>query len=387
MQNNPLDPRQPNTPVNYQAPTPQQQPMQYHPPLGNQPAYYTPAPQPVQQPYYAPQPQPQSNIDWRAVNYYKQLRKKERNDIILKGAVIGATLIVMIIVELIAVLLLDAAGKSTLLDTDPTFANCFNIIAVHVCALAVPFTLMWLILKKKADKPLIPTEKTGKLKAFIWICFGMGCCMAANYITNAVIMLYEAFGYELTQPEFPVANSVISCIALVFSTSIVPGIFEEYAFRCCTLSALRPHGKAFGVIAVSIVFGLIHGNMIQFVFAMLVGLALGFITVRTNSVIPAMIVHALNNGISVLQEILEYTSGEKVAEYVSNGFVIAWIILGIGALAYMLVKKELLPPKQPKQPKVPYALNLAEKLLCLVPGFFIPFVILIYETSQYITKV
>ena len=385
MQNNSFDPRQQTNSSTYQAP-PQPQ-MQYHPPLGTQPAYYTPAPQPVQQPYYAPQPQPQNNIDWRAVNYYKQLRKKERNDLILKGVIIGATLLFMIIVEVLAVSLLELTGKYYLLDTDPTFANCFNIIGVHICALAVPFTLMWLIMKKKAAQPLIPTEKIGKLKAFIWICFGMGCCMAANYFTNLVITIYDAFGYELTQPEFPVANSVISCIALVFSTAIVPGIFEEYAFRCCTLSVLKPHGKAFGIIAVSIVFGLIHGNMIQFVFAMLVGLALGYITVRTDSVIPAMIVHALNNGISVLQEILEYTSGESIAENVSNGVVIAWIVLGIGALIYMLVKKELLPPKQPKAPKIPYSLNLAEKLLCLVPGFIVPFIILIFETSQYITKV
>lgn len=48
--------------------------------------------------------------------------------------------------------------------------------------------------------------------------------------------------------------------------------------RCCALGIVKKYGKAFGVVAVSIVFGLIHGNIIQFIFATLVGLILGYVT-------------------------------------------------------------------------------------------------------------
>lgn len=357
----------------------QQQPVYYMPP---QPVYYQP------QPMYAPQ-SAFNTAEWQKTMYYKGLRKKERNEIIAKGFALGGAIIAMLIIETIIVLALNAAGKYSLMETNATFANCFNIFAAHICGMAIPFTLMWLIMKKKATKPLIPAAKLGFKKTFLWVGIGMLGCLAANYVTEFVIWVYDLFGYELTQPEFPQADSIIACIAVFFSTAIAPGLFEEYAFRCCSLSLLKKHGKAFSVVAVSIVFGLMHGNMIQFVFAFIVGLVLGYITLRTNSVLPAMVIHACNNGISVVQEIVTYAAGEDASNYAGYGLILAWLIAGVVALVYMLVKnkQELLPAKEPKAEKMPYSLNLAERLLCLLPGLFVPIIILIVETSQYVTKV
>lgn len=74
--------------------------------------------------------------------------------------------------------------------------------------------------------------------------------------------------------------------------------------RCCCVQLLRKYGNGFAVLSISIVFGLLHGNVIQFVFAFLVGLILGYITVKTDSVVPAILVHALNNGMSVIVSIV-----------------------------------------------------------------------------------
>lgn len=380
-------------PQNNQPPldgaTPPQQPGYTQPPVYvQQPVYYV-QPQPVYyqaQPVYAPQPA-YNNAEWQKTLYYRGLRKQERNEIIGKGFALGGAIIVMLIIEAIIVLALDAAGKADLMNNDATFANFFNIFASHICGMTIPFTLMWLILRKKATKPLIPVAKLGFKKTFLWVSAGMLGCVAANYITEFVIWLYSLFGYELTQPEFPEADSVIACIAVFFSTSIAPALFEEFAFRCCSLSILRKHGKVFSVLAVSILFGLMHGNMIQFVFAFIVGLVLGYITLRTDSVIPAMMIHACNNGISVVQEAVNYAAGETISTYVSYGLLIAWGVAGLASFIYMLVKKELLPPKEPKQAKVPYALNTGQKLLCMLPGLAIPIILLLFMTSQFITKV
>ena len=349
----------------------------------NRGSYYTPPQSGVYQaggPIYSPQ----TAQEIKKQQYYQEKRRKEKNELLLKGVVIGGAILAMLIIEIILVTAMQILGYYELYETSALFENCFNIFAVHICAMAIPFTIMWLILRQKSVPPLIPTKKIGKLKAFMWISFGMGCCMAANFITNFVIQLFEMGGYELSQPEILNAQDPFAAIALVFSTAIVPGIFEEYAMRCCTLGALKKHGKAFGVIAVSVVFGLIHGNLIQFVFAFCVGLVLGYITVKTDNVIPAMLIHGLNNGISVTQEILEYTSGKDVAKTVSAVLVYVWIALAVIGLVYLVVNRELFQ-KGKKQPKEPSALNMAEKLLCLYPGFLLPFAILIFETLQYIT--
>jgi hypothetical protein len=215
----------------------------------------------------------------------------------------------------------------------------------------------------------------------------MGGCLIANYVTSFVTAIFNAFGYELTQSESLGIDSPLACIALVFSTAIVPAVCEEFAMRCCTLGALRKYGKGFSVFAVSVVFGLLHGNVIQFVFAFLVGLVLGYVTVRTDNVIIAMFIHGFNNGLSVLRSILEYTISDDFATKVITAIFLMWLILSILSLIYLTVKKELLPPKTQKAPKEPYALSFGTKLLCLLPGFFVPFVLLIYLTSTSIVPV
>jgi membrane protease YdiL (CAAX protease family) len=61
-----------------------------------------------------------------------------------------------------------------------------------------------------------------------------------------------------------------------------------------------------------VVFGLLHGNLEQIPFAMLLGLYLGFVRVKTESILPAVLLHFLNNffsvGMSFLYDKLGHTA-------------------------------------------------------------------------------
>lgn len=338
-------------------------------------SYYQP---PVGQPY-----QPVFNAQSAA--YLR--RKRDINELISAGFIIGAVIVIYLIMQIIAVTVLSVMGLNDIYSSSSLFQNCFNIVAVHLFSLTIPFGIMALILKKRFTGPIIPSEKIGFVKGFMWVSVGMGCCLLANIVTNYVIALFKVFGYELTQSELLNVDSPIACIALVFSTAIVPGVCEEFAMRCCTLGVLKKYGKGFAVFAVSVVFGLIHGNIIQFIFAFLVGLALGYITVKTNNIVPAMFVHGLNNGLSVISDIFEYAISKDFADNAITVIYIAWIVLSVIGLIYLIFKKELLPAKKGKKPGEPYALSFGTKLLCLLPGFFVPFLILIYMSVKTIVPI
>lgn len=338
-------------------------------------SYYQP---PMAQPY-------QTEINKQGEAYLK--RKKDINELIATGFIIGTVIVIFLVMQVIAVTLLSILGLNDIYSSSSLFQNCFNIVAVHLFALTIPFGIMALILKKRFTGPIIPSEKIGFIKGFMWVCVGMGCCLLANIVTSYVIALFKVFGYELTQSELISVDSPVACIALVFSTAIVPGVCEEFALRCCTLGVLKKYGKGFAVFAVSVVFGLIHGNIIQFTFAFLVGLALGYITVRINNVVPAMFIHGFNNGLSVVSDILEYSINKDFAENAITVIYIAWVVLAIVGLVYLIYKKELLPSKKEKIPRQPYALSFGTKLLCLLPGFFVPFLILIYMSVKTIVPI
>ena len=336
----------------------------------------------MQQNFYQP------NIEaYEQMAYYHQKRRKEKKELIITGVVIGLAIIAYLFIQTIASGLLLTGQLRGLYLTSPVFQNAFNIICVHFCSLLLPFSLMALILKKNLVTPLVPLNKIKKSGHAAWICLGMGCCLFANYVTAFVIELFKEFGYQLTKSEMLEPDSIGACILLVFSTAIVPALIEEFALRCCTLGVLRKYGKGFAVFAVSIVFGIIHGNVIQFVFAFIVGLALGYMTVRTESVVPAMFVHGFNNGQSVLYTILNYASSEKAAGNVISAISLVWMVLAIIAFFYLLLKSELFPKKSERAPKEPYALSFGTKLACLIPGFVVPFLALVAITITTIEKI
>ncbi|MCR5208523.1 MAG: CPBP family intramembrane metalloprotease [Eubacterium sp.] len=337
---------------------------------------------------YYQQPPVNSYLEqYQATLYYREKRRRERNTLIGIGFLLGGVLIAYLFIQTVIVLMLQRSKYYSVYETSAAFQNCFNMVAIHFSSLLIPYVIFAAIRKKDFEgRPLIPMNKIGALQTAAWVSFGMGCCVLGNLAVSFIMKVTEALGYKLTQPEMLKTDSPLAAVTLVVSVAVVPAIFEEFAYRCCILGVLQKYGKAFGVVAVSIVFGLTHGNVIQFIYAFLLGLALGYITVRTQSVVPAMLIHGFANGLSVVQEILTYTSGEKTGEYAAGALFIVWGIAAIAGTVYLFVKKLLFPEKTPKTYE-PYALSLGRKLLCLAPGLFIPFVILIIMTAQFVEKV
>jgi membrane protease YdiL (CAAX protease family) len=92
---------------------------------------------------------------------------------------------------------------------------------------------------------------------------------------------------------------------LTLLAALIPGIWEELAFRGVVLSNLQHHFAPWGaVVASSIVFGLFHfSNLGSWddpasvvagaVAATTLGIGWGYVVVRTNSIVPAMLLHYL----------------------------------------------------------------------------------------------
>ena len=81
---------------------------------------------------------------------------------------------------------------------------------------------------------------------------------------------------------------------------IVAPLTEEPLFRGILLHGFaRNYGAGWAIFGTALLFGAIHLNPWQFVGAFLLGLAFGWWTVRTGSILPALLGHALNNGMVV----------------------------------------------------------------------------------------
>lgn len=91
---------------------------------------------------------------------------------------------------------------------------------------------------------------------------------------------------------------------LVFlAVAVTPAICEEFLFRGYLLSAFdRPGRRRLAIVLSAIAFGAVHMLPQQVFYATLLGLVLGFLALRTDSIWPGMAFHATFNGIAVLRE-------------------------------------------------------------------------------------
>jgi membrane protease YdiL (CAAX protease family) len=127
-------------------------------------------------------------------------------------------------------------------------------------------------------------------------------CMSANLLTHlAAAGMSRIFGTG----ELPdVFESVIPAsnyewlIMLVF-VGIVAAVAEEFLYRHLLLLPLRKFGDRQAVVITAVLFGAFHGNLTQFLYAAVAGLVLGIVTVRSNSLKPAIALHMANNMFNV----------------------------------------------------------------------------------------
>ena len=123
-------------------------------------------------------------------------------------------------------------------------------------------------------------------------------------------------------------------VFVVLSVSLIPGFCEELFFRGWALHRLRGSLPAPGLVFLTaLVFAVMHLDLVHAAGVFLFGLWMGVITLKTNSVLPAILCHAFSNGMLVLfaRQAVSTSGGDGVASEAPPTFVI------VGAAAVFVV--------------------------------------------------
>lgn len=168
-------------------------------------------------------------------------------------------------------------------------------ICIRFFSFIVPYMIM---LKSSGKSPSdVMSIKKPKGQLFSYVAIGLLISIVVEFITVYITEFLKNYNIDSQTPEsiFKYDNTPIGIVLFLISLSIVPAITEEFVFRGVILGSLRKFGDNFAVFSTALIFGLMHGNIEQFIFAFFLGLYLGFTVIKTNSILPAMIIHFLNN--------------------------------------------------------------------------------------------
>lgn len=126
---------------------------------------------------------------------------------------------------------------------------------------------------------------------------------AATFAFGAVIILYlERILFNFSSSASVIADipqGDISLMGIFLYYIIVPALTEELLFRGIIISEYSSFGGTIAVVISSLFFAMLHFSFAEFPFYFFSGVVLGIITYVTNSSLPAVIIHILNNIISV----------------------------------------------------------------------------------------
>jgi membrane protease YdiL (CAAX protease family) len=150
----------------------------------------------------------------------------------------------------------------------------------------------------------------------------------------------EAFRrlHDALRPSGP-----FDAVASVATIALAPALFEEILFRGIVLPSLLRSVGTYGAIAVSaLLFGIIHLDFLtpgatfyRVPFAFVVGLGLGLLRIRSGSLLPPFLAHALLNTITFVAALLiEEPAGGLPEPQPLLGT--AFLALGLAASAWMM---------------------------------------------------
>lgn len=302
------------------------------------------------------------------------------------GTMTGGAILCYILLQNIFVILLSAFGFYETYLNNPFFQTGIDIIFSVVCML-LPFLFFG---KKMGEKTgtadVIPVEKPRDNVLFaLSIPAGLCICMVANYVVSFLLIFVKAFGFELSSPDIAQPQGVSGFLLSVLRTAIVAGLVEEISFRGCMMQPLRKYGDGFAIAMSACAFGLMHGNLIQAPFALIVGIGLGYITVKTESLVPAMVIHALNNFISTATSyLLESSLNEELVTEVIYSVLFAIIVIGIVSLMLFVRRAQ----RNSVRNFGCCTLSVSSKVSAYIlnPTMIISILIMLYYTSQYVSK-
>ncbi len=161
-------------------------------------------------------------------------------------------------------------------------------IAMNIAAfiIVVAVFVVWL-------RTITFTNQYIKTKPYVQILL----CVILGFATIPPSVFLQDMLSDITDTNEELFKSMISQPMGFVALTLLGPVTEEIVFRGAILKqlslSLSNHWKA--IIIAALLFAVIHFNPAQFVHAFLIGMLLGWICIKTRSIIPCILIHIINN--------------------------------------------------------------------------------------------
>lgn len=181
--------------------------------------------------------------------------------------------------------------RSFVPDMDAIYNNAWGYIGAILVGMVILYS--W----KGSDfwrREILAKEKSMTLGVFCAILvLTVGAQLVASVWFNLVEMAMNLFDRSI-MAELGNITGASSTVSMFLYSAVFGPLGEELLFRGYVLRSLRPYGKRFAIVLSALLFALFHGNFLQFPYAFVMGLLMGYVAAEY-SFGWAVAVHMFNN--------------------------------------------------------------------------------------------
>ena len=158
------------------------------------------------------------------------------------------------------------------------------------------------------------------------IIFSIGLIILTDAIDRLIQVFIPAPEYIINLNSLLQPETYLGYLLLFIAVAIIAPFGEEILFRGFLQQYLEHHWKDItkAVLITALFFAIIHMNPFWFIQIYILGIMLGFLSWKTKSIIPSLILHALNNTLAL---IFSFVDLENDNFYLWNNMVSPWIVI------------------------------------------------------------
>lgn len=158
--------------------------------------------------------------------------------------------------------------------------------------------LLYITRRKVAPKPFFRLNGISLNMALFMVFFGV-CVRAMGMILNIPIILLTSKIGQIPINSAMMPSTTTDYLWGLASIALVPAVFEELLCRGILLREYESYGLKTSVFASALCFAVVHNIYYTLPFTLFFGIMMAIVTIRTESIYPAMIMHFSNNALSL----------------------------------------------------------------------------------------
>lgn len=218
---------------------------------------------------------------------------------------VGISAVLSVVVGLFTGAVLSGFGLGLSQDETEIVKNLILLItSVLSCALVCLYAVPRLKIHLRKE---LQESRYKKSDLFFGVCTCYALALPLGLLTSLLSLFLSQFGFLIPEvgrsDNAGIAGEIIYTLMVVIAAPLC----EEIVFRGIILNSLKKYSPAFAVVFSALLFALAHMNLYQGISVMGMGLAMGFMYLKTGSLQASIFMHFINNFIAVLADYIPLT--------------------------------------------------------------------------------